>query len=140
MIWKRQLYLEWSADHPNMLIIQGWTEEELNYIRGLNDLELSSMFSLLLSEFVEPFLYENDSIQPISGSFKVESDSVNFISRFNFMSGVNYSFLIKEDLEDSLFETEVWSIERPLIQGTPSTSILGVYPSGSDIPLNLLKI
>jgi len=64
MISKHQLHLEWSSDHSNILIIQDWTEEELNYIRGLNDHELSCRFYLLLSEFIEPFL--NDHDYPIS--------------------------------------------------------------------------
>ena len=137
---KRTLLLEWPDDHSNILTIKGWTEKEINHIRGLSDLEVNSKFSLLLTEFIEPFLNEDDSVQPISGSFHIEGGSVNFISRFNFMSGVNYSFLIKENLENNQFETEVWSIERPLIQDSPSTTILGVYPSGPEIPLNLLKI
>ena len=137
---KRQLLLDWSTDQSNLLTIRGITGKVINLIRFPIYSELNSSFSLLLTEFIEPFLHGDDSVQPISGSFQIEGDSINFISRFNFMSGVNYSFVIKEDVENKQFETEFWSIERPLMRSAPSTSILGVYPSGSEIPLNLLKI
>ena len=81
---------------------------------------------------VVPARFAADGVQPMAGSFEPEGDGVRFVPRFPFVDGEVYALLVEGVV--------VGTIERPGVVGEATTEVVGIHPSGDEVPLNLLRI
>ena len=70
-------------------------------------------------------------MQPVAGSFECVDGAVWLAPRFPFVAGVSYTLLV---------DGERWTIARPDRVGTPSTTVVAIYPTAEEVPVNLLRI
>ena len=124
--------MAWS-DHKghNCIRIRGWTQVELRVLGGRPAAELNRRLAFLPSEMVEAGVNVR-ALQPLAGHFEIDEDEICFIPRFPFLDGTSYSLLV-----DNL---EVWTIQRPAQAGAPTTSVVAIYPSADELPVNQLKL
>ena len=111
---------------------------------GLEGADLSRRLSLLPSEVVEDGANLR-AVQPIAGSLVFNQDGICFLPRFPFLDGINYSLLVDSaPAMQGVYSQEsrpvVWTIQRPAPEGTPTTQVVAVYPSASQLPVNQLKL
>jgi hypothetical protein len=93
--------------------------------------EFNRRLAVLPSEIVEAGVNVR-ALQPLAGHFEMDENAICFIPRFPFLEGASYSLLV-----DNL---EVWTIQRPARVGTPTTSVVAIYPSADELPVNQLKL
>jgi len=137
----RRLELAW-AEHRgrSCLQVRGWTAVELCEFRELGAPGLSRRLAVLPSEIVQGGV-DFRALQPIAGHFEVDQDAVCFLPRFPFLGGISYSLLVDLALgqrgEDRV---EVWTLQRPALEGAPTTDVEAIYPSTNELPVNQLKL
>ena len=136
----RRLELAWSEyEGRGCLRIQGWTRAEFRELSGLASVEFVQRLVVLPSEVVEagtrlPF------VQPTAGHFEIDQDAICFVPRFQFMDGTSYSLLVDSGPGERCVESpEVWTIQRPAPDSTPTTDVVAIYPSADELPVNQLK-
>ena len=135
----RQLYLAWSEHQGrSCLRASGWTRHELQELGRLAAADLGRRLAILPSE-LEATGAGWRALQPVAGSFEFDQDAVCFLPRFPFLDGISYSLLVdwEEKAGDSF---EVWTIQRPGPDGKPTTTIVTIYPSIEELPVNQLKL
>lgn len=80
-------------------------------------------------------------LQPLAGRLSVVGDAVCFAPRFPFVAGTRYALLFEPAADDARAgQPEAWQILRPAPDATPVTTVLAIYPSGDELPVNLLKL
>ena len=137
----RRLELAWS-EHAGRgcLRIRGWSEAEFRELSGLAPAELAQRLVVLPSEVVEAGT-GLPVVQPTAGRFEVDQDAICFVPRFPFLDGISYSLLVDSIPEErSIDSLEVWAIQRPSPEGTPTTGVVAIYPSVGELPVNQLKL
>ena len=133
MTQHRPLALEWSEGQGRACLrISGWTEKELSELGGLTAAELAWRLVILPSALLESGA-DSRTVPPIAGSFRIDGDAVSFLPRFPFVDGASYSLLVDGG-------AEVHTIRRPAPEAAPTTEVVAIYPSGGEVPLNLLKV
>ena len=137
----RRLELAWSEhEGRSCLRIQGWTEAEFRELSELATAELGQRLAVLPSEIVEADLNLH-AIQTLAGRFEIDRDAICFVPRFPFLDGISYSLLAGSVPEEgSIDSLEVWAIQRPTPEGTPTTGVVAIYPSADELPVNHLKL
>lgn len=135
------LTLAWcDHDGKSALRIGGWTEAELNELKGLDAGGLGRCLALLPAEVLESG-GDPQAVPPIAGRFESAGDSVYFLPRFPFLAGMRYSLLARRRSPGaSADRPEICNIERPAEDASPVASVAGIYPNVSEVPVNLLKI
>jgi len=68
----------------------------------------------------------------ISGHWEVDGDAMEFVPTLPFVEGTTYAVAIAGDA--------TLRITRPRTTGEPVTRVLEVFPTASEVPLNLLKL
>jgi hypothetical protein len=76
----------------------------------------------------------------VAGRFALDGDAVCFIPRFPFVDGASYSLLVHLALGDGRSDPETWTIQRPARAGSPETSVVAIYPTATELPVNQLKL
>ena len=136
----RRLELSWSEHQGrSCLRVRGWTGKELRELGRLAATDLSRWLAVLPSEVVEAGANLR-AMQPIAGSFEVGSDGILFTPRFPFLDGLGYSMLVDLAPKESGGGPEVWNIQRPATEGSPTTDVVAIYPSSDQLPVNQLKL
>ena len=142
MTQTRQLHLDWAQYRgKESLKVGGWSQSELRELDGLGAGELSRRLTLLTSDALdasENFL----NIPPVAGDFAVDWDSVWFVPRFPFMDGMNYSLVIAAGViaAGGDVSPEVWAVRRPTTPTVPATEVAAIYPTTTELPVNLLRM
>jgi hypothetical protein len=136
----RTLELSWSERHNRTcLVIRGWSSAELRALRVIPAHELARSLLVLPSELVAAHATLHD-LQPLSGRFEVEGDAVCFAPRFPFLEGARYSLLVRSlSGEKVAGSPQEWTIQLPSQPGTATTEIRALYPTTTEVPVNLLK-
>ena len=136
----RRLELAWSEhEGRGCLRIRGWTGPEFRELSGLATLELAQRLVVLPSEVVEAGT-SLPVVQPTAGRFETYKDAIYFVPRFPFLDGTSYSLLVDSGAgERSVDRPQVWTIQRPAPEGTPTTGVVAIYPSADELPVNQLK-
>ena len=107
---------------------------------GLGAPGIGRRLAFLFGEFIEADANLR-AIQPIAGRFEIDQHAIYFIPRFPFRDGMGYSLLVDLPLgEGGVDSLEVWTIQRPAPEGTPTTDVVAVYPSTDQLPVNQLKL
>ena len=137
----RRLELAWSErEGHSWLRVSGWTAAEFRELGGLDAAKLGRWLAVLPSELVEAGVNLR-AIQPLAGRFEIDQDAICFVPRFPFLDGLSYSLLVDSVLEErSVDSLEVWTIQRPAPEGTPTTDVVAIYPSTDELPVNQLKL
>lgn len=141
MIAGHSLGVNWSERQGQECIrIQGWSFAELGELSALPGAELRRRLAVVPTEVLKASP-ELGSIQPIAGRFEVEEDTICFVPRFPFVDGTSYSVVLGSFPGGKLAgDLEHWTIERPVQAALSTTAVEAVYPSGSELPVNQLKI
>lgn len=134
----RQLYLEWEdTGGRSCLKIQGWTGTEIRELDGLAAGGFSRRLALLTGEVLQSG--DDWRVLPsVAGEFALETDTLCFVPRFPFVDGMDYSLATFTGSNDEA--PEFWTIHRPSGALSPATEVVAVYPTASELPVNLLKI
>ena len=137
----RRLELAWSEhEGRSCLHVRGWTRAEFHELGGLPASELGRRLAVLPSELVEAGA-DLRALQPLAGRFEIDQDAICFISRFPFLDGMSYSLLVDSVPEEGRVDSlEIWTIQRPAPEGTPTTDVAAIYPSADELPVNQLKL
>lgn len=137
----RRLELEWSERRGrSCLRVRGWTGSEIQKLEALAAEELTRRLAVLPSELLEAGVDWRLN-RPIAGNFELDEGSVYFLPRFPLLDGRCYSLLVEPGGDgQGPGSPEVWTIQRPALDTAPTTDILAVYPSGSQLPVNQLKL
>ena len=137
----RRLELAWSErEGHSCLRVRGWTGAEFRELGGLDAPGLCRRLAVLPSELVEAGVNLR-AIQPVAGRFEIDQDAICFVPRFPFLDGLSYSLLVDSVLEERPVDSlEVWTIQRPAPEGTPTTGVVTIYPSADELPVNQLKL
>lgn len=80
-------------------------------------------------------------LQPMPGRWAPARLGVVFVPRFAFVAGVEYTLLVHRGgptYEGDDFDA--LTIVRPAPSGPSTTRVVAVYPSGPEVPFNLLKL
>jgi hypothetical protein len=136
----RRLELEWSERQDRTCLrILGWTQTELRDLGELPVSELSRRLAVFPRELLQAGV-DLRTIQPIAGHFEVDQDLIYFIPRFPFLDGMGYALLVHPTLEgEGIDKAEVWAVQRPSPEATPTTEVVAIYPSADQLPVNLLR-
>ena len=137
----RKLELAWSEHQGRSCIrVRGWTTDELHRLAEIGASEFARRLAVLPSELIEAGA-DLSAIQPIAGRFEFAHNAICFLPRFPFLDGTRYSLVLDpaawERGEDRL---EVWTIQRPAPEETPTTGVLAIYPTTDELPVNQLKL
>ena len=137
----RRLELAWSEHEGHICLrVSGWAGTEFRELGGLDAAELGRRLAVLPSELVEAGAHLR-AIQPIAGRFEFDQDAICFLPRFPFLDGLCYSLLVESVREEGPVDSlEVWTIQRPPPEGTPTTGVVAIYPSADELPVNTLKL
>ena len=137
----RRLKLSWFEFEGNSCLqVRGWTRAEFRKLGGLDATQLGQRLAVLPSELVEAGVNLR-ATQPLAGGFEIDQGAVCFVPRFPFLDGLSYSLLVDSVLEESAAGSlEVWAIQRPAPEATPTTDVAAVYPSTGELPVNQLKL
>ena len=137
----RRLELAWSEhEGRGCLRIRGWSGAEFRELGGLVTVELAQRLVVLPSEVVEAGA-GFPVVQPTAGRFVTDQDAISFVPRFPFLDGTSYSLLVDLGPGESCADSpEVWTIQRPAPEGSPTTGVVAIYPSTDILPVNLLKL
>lgn len=134
----RQLKLDWSEHEGRACLrVRGWTEDELRERTGLA--QLVPRLAVLPSELTKAGL-DLRALQPVAGRFALDDDAVCFIPRFPFVDGASYSLLLFPAPGDGRGDPETCTIQRPARAGAPETSVVAIYPTADELPVNQLKL
>ena len=102
-------------------------------------MELDQRLVVLPSEVVEAST-SLPAVQPTAGRFEIDEDAICFVPRFPFLDGTSYSLLVCSGPgERSVDSPEIWTIQRPASEGTPTTGVVAICPSAGELPVNQLK-
>lgn len=102
--------------------------------------KLGQRLAVLPSELIEAGANLRP-IQPIAGRFEIDQDAICFVPRFPFLDGMRYSLLVDSVPEGRRVDSiEVWTIQRPAPERTPTTGVVAIYPSADELPVNQLKL
>jgi hypothetical protein len=113
---------------------------ELREMSRLTAAELSQRLVILPTEIIEGSA-DLHALQPMAGRFEIEGGAVYFIPRYPFMEGSSYSLVLSLDSVGKVAGSpEIWTIQRPAASGVPATSVVAVYPSASELPVNALRL
>lgn len=137
----RRLELAWSEhEGRSCLRVRGWTGAEFRELGGLAAAQLVRRLAILPSELIEAGVNLR-TLQPVAGSFEIDQDAICFVPRFPFLDGTSYSLLVHSlPDEGGVDGLEVWTIQRPAPEGTPTTGVLAIYPTVDELPVNQLKL
>ncbi|MSQ13711.1 MAG: hypothetical protein EXR47_06245 [Dehalococcoidia bacterium] len=80
------------------------------------------------------------ALQPVAGRFVLDGGAVCFIPRFPFLDGAGYSLLLFPASADGRGDPETWTIQRPARTGVPETTVVAIYPTTDELPVNQLKL
>ena len=135
------LTLDWCGhDGKSALSVCGWTEAELDEMKGLDAGRLGRRLALLPAEVLESG-GDPQAVPPIAGRFELAGGCVYFLPRFPFLAGMRYSLLARcRSVGTSADHPEIWNIERPAENAAPVAGVVGIYPDVAEVPVNLLKI
>ncbi len=134
----RRLKLEWSEHQGrSSLRIGGWAKPEFDELGGLTAAELARRLVLLPSQVLKTGA-ARDAVPPTAGRFEFGEDFISFAPRFPFVDGMAYSLLVYSGSGEDA--PEVWAIERPAAPVKPTTEVTAIYPTASEVPVNLLKV
>ena len=141
MTQERRLELAWAEHEGRACIrIRGWEAGAIHEMAGLATSELGLRLAAFPSELVEAEAGVG-ALQPMAGRFEVSQDSVCFIPRLPFKDGTRYSLLVHSAFGESQANgVEVWTIQRRARAGAPAASVVAIYPSADDLPVNQLKL
>ena len=137
----RRLELAWSEhEGRSCLRVRGWSGVEWREWVGLGAAKLGGRLAVLPSELVEAGANLR-ALQPIAGRFEIDQEAICFVPRFPFLDGQRYSLLVDSAPEERGRDLlEVWTIQRPVPEGTPTAGVVAIYPSASELPVNHLKL
>ncbi|MBM3946659.1 MAG: hypothetical protein FJ315_04575 [SAR202 cluster bacterium] len=119
------------------LRIRGCTQEEMREPDGLA--HLLSRLAVLPAEVLTQGA-DLRAIQPIAGRFAVDGHAVRFIPRFPFLDGVSYTLVLHPATSRGHAGPETWTIQRPSRTSVPDTTVVSIYPTTAEIPVNHLKL
>ena len=141
MIEGRRLELAWSERRGrSCLRVRGWTGAEFRELGGLAAGMMVRRLAVVPSEFIQAG-GNLHAIQPMAGQFAIDEDTVCFIPRFPFLDGMCYSLLVDAAPEERGVDSlEVWSIQRPATEDTPTTDVVAIYPTADELPVNQLRL
>jgi hypothetical protein len=109
-------------------------------LRRLPAAKIGQRLAVLPSELTEARA-NSRPIQSIAGCFEIEQDAICFVPRFPFLDGMSYSLLVHPVPEGRRVDSiEVWTIQRPALERTPTTEVVAIYPSADELPVNQLKL
>ncbi len=133
----RQLQLEWEEHQGRARIaVVGWTETELRELADADAATLSRRLAFYPSESLGG-APARPAVPPVAGSFLSRGDVVLFVPRFPLSVGTRYSLLV--DCPDT-GDCEIWTTQRPARAADPVAEVLEIYPTASEVPLNLLRL
>lgn len=133
----RDLQLVWAQhDGRDCLKISGWTEAELSELSGLDAGALSRRLAVYPSE-ASP-AGGKPAVPPVAGRFLLEGEAVWFVPRFPFSDGTSYSLLVESRSDADV--AEVWEVRRPSPETSSSTTVVAIYPTAAELPVNLLRV
>ncbi len=72
------------------------------------------------------------AVQGMAGNFERNGDTLIFTPRFVFVDGVHYVLLVDG--------VPAGSLRRPVPPPTPPTTVTGIFPTGTTVPVNLLRL
>ncbi len=141
MTGERRLELAWSEHQGrSCLRVRGWTGAEFRELGGLAAGKIVRGLAVVPSEFIEAG-GNLRAIQPMAGRFEIDEDAICFIPRFPFLDGMSYSLLVDSAPEERGVDSlEVWTIQRPAPEDTPTTDVVAIYPTADELPVNQLKL
>ncbi len=138
MIRGRPLRLDWTEHEGcTCLRVRGWTADELRECTGLA--QFVPRLVVLPSELTKVGL-DLRALQPVAGRFALDGDALCFIPRFPFLDGTSYSLLLFPAPGDGRGDPETWTIQRPARTGSPEASVVAIYPTADELPINQLKL
>ena len=127
--------LAWSnREGRECLRLLGWTKAELRLLGVLSPGDLAQCIIVLPSDLVEPKVALKN-LRPSAGRLLVEGDAVWFVPRFPFFDGLSYSVVMLPPAT-----TRVLTIQKAALSRSPETDVVAIYPSCSEVPVNLLKL
>ena len=130
------LRLEWSESRGSVCLkISGWTESELRELNGSGAAAVGRRLSLFTSESLAGG--NHPSLPSVAGRFTLAGEAVNFVPRFPFVAGTRYSLLVDPGAGGM---PECYAILRPPPQESPTTEVLGIFPTTPTVPVNLLRV
>ena len=137
----RRLELAWSEHQGrSCLRVRGWTGAEFRELGQLGASGLGRRLAVLPSELVESGV-NSRTTQSIAGRFEFDQDAICFVPRFPFLDGTSYSLLVGSVAGERGEERhEVWTIQRPAPEYTPTTGVVAIYPTADELPVNQLKL
>ena len=134
----RDLQLEWARhEGRDCLKISGWTEAELLELSGLDAGALSRRLAVYPSE-VLPSCGGRPAVPPAAGRFLVQDGAIWFTPRFPFADGVSYSLLVGSAGDTG--GAELWELRRPTLEASATTEVVAIYPTATELPVNLLRV
>ncbi len=137
MILGRQLKLEWTVHQGrDCIAITGWSETELHQLAEADAATFSRRLAFYPSETLD-HPGSLPSVPPVAGRLVVERDSLVFVPRFPLVAGMRYS--LRFDSPDA-GRPEVWDIQRPASPAETVATVVEIYPTAPEIPLNLLRL
>ena len=98
---------------------------------------LSRRLAIYPSEAV-PSSGGRPAVPPAAGRLLVDAEAVWFAPRFPFADGVSYSLLVASGGHAD--GPEVWEIQRPSPETSSRTTVVAIYPTAADLPVNLLRV
>ena len=136
-----RLELAWSEHQGrSCLRVRGWTGAEFRELGGLAAEKIVRRLAVVPSELIEAGGNLHAS-QTMAGQFEIDEDSICFIPRFPFLDGMGYSLLVDPATEERGVDSlEVWTIQRPAPEDTPTTDVVAIYPTADELPVNQLKL
>lgn len=95
-------------------------------------------WSALFAVYTEEASLAGDALPPLLGSYSLTGSAVRFTPRFDLAQGIVYVARWSDPADPAGDARARFEIPRPELP--PSTALVGVYPSGAEVPENLLRI
>lgn len=129
--------IRWLTDAtPNAIEVDGIATQDLASLSGQTvDTTLAARTLAVFAEPAKSVATGNVSLPPMAGSWRIVSGRLRFEPRFPLVPGVRY----RAELRRPGGAPMVSFFELPLVQRSPSTEVIQVFPSAGVLPENQLK-
>jgi len=124
--------IHWVTAHGRVKVeVSGLDERVLDGARGWSAEKLRRLLSVRVRQ---------DAVPSMLGTWQIDGDVLRFTPQFPLTPGVGYRAEFAPSLlSDGGAENVTSDHVVPMAQARPGTTVIQIYPSGEDVPENLLK-
>lgn len=128
-----------DRDGEACLWLTGCAGDPASSPAGTRDLPVVRVFPSELTDSHDQL----PALPPMAGHVGADARGIWFAPRFGFVAGISYTVFVQPGSDRrgwSEGQMTVLTIVRPADPRSPTTTVTGIYPSGSSIPFNQLRL